>query len=158
MFEQDASDPLGKFGRFADAFDISTAMPLVVYLATEADVGERLVEALDALESFILRRDICGLTTKNYNRFFTGIIGRLRDAGSAGHDARGPGHGFSWVRVIASIHEKRAELRAEIMAASDLEREPTLGRQRARRRGGNQGARNHGPRNLGSAQALSGHG
>lgn len=57
MFEQDASDPLGKFGRFADAFDVSTAMPLVVYLATEADVGERLVEALDALESFILRKD-----------------------------------------------------------------------------------------------------
>lgn len=80
LFEQDTSDPLGKFGRFADAFDVSTAMPLVVYLATEADVGDRLIEALDALESFILRRDICGLTTKNYNRFFTGIIGRLRDA------------------------------------------------------------------------------
>ena len=60
--------------------------------------------------------------------------------------------------VIASIHEKRAQRRAEIMAASDFEREPTLGRQRARRRGDNQGARNHGPRNLGSAQALSGHG
>lgn len=80
LFEQNASDPLGKFGRFADAFDVSTAMPLVVYLATEASVADRLVEALDALESYILRRDICGLTTKNYNRFFTGIIGRLRDA------------------------------------------------------------------------------
>ena len=34
--------------------------------------------------------------------------------------------------VIASIHEKRAELRAEIMAASDLATEPSLGRRRAR--------------------------
>ena len=34
--------------------------------------------------------------------------------------------------VIASIHEKRSELRAEIMEAGDLEAEPTLGRRRLR--------------------------
>ena len=34
--------------------------------------------------------------------------------------------------VIASIHEKRAELRAEIMAEAELEDEPTLGRRRLR--------------------------
>ena len=34
--------------------------------------------------------------------------------------------------VIASIHEKRSELRAEIMAGAQLEVEPTLGRRRAR--------------------------
>ena len=34
--------------------------------------------------------------------------------------------------VIASIHEKRSQLRAEIMAASDLSREPSLGRRRLR--------------------------
>lgn len=33
------------------------------------------------LESYILRRDICGLTTKGYNRLFVGIIDRLRAAG-----------------------------------------------------------------------------
>lgn len=80
LFAQDKSDPLGKFGRFADAFDVSTAMPLVVYLATEGAVCERLPEALAVLESYILRRDICGLTTKNYNRLFVGIIDRLRSA------------------------------------------------------------------------------
>ncbi|PSJ40996.1 DUF262 domain-containing protein [Allosphingosinicella deserti] len=78
LFMQEESDPIGKFGRFADAFDVSTAMPLVLYLATEAALGERLPEALGALESYILRRDICGLTTKGYNRFFIGIIDRLR--------------------------------------------------------------------------------
>lgn len=79
LFEQNASDPLGRFGLFADAFDVSTAMPLVVYLASEGGFQDELVDALSALESFILRRDICGLTTKNYNRFFTGIISRLRE-------------------------------------------------------------------------------
>jgi monovalent cation:H+ antiporter-2, CPA2 family len=34
--------------------------------------------------------------------------------------------------VIASIHEKRSQLRAEIMAAAEMEREPTLGRRRLR--------------------------
>ena len=34
--------------------------------------------------------------------------------------------------VIASIHEKRSELRGEIMAAGELEIEPTLGRRRVR--------------------------
>ena len=34
--------------------------------------------------------------------------------------------------VIASIHEKRSELRGEIMAAGELDVEPTLGRRRVR--------------------------
>jgi CPA2 family monovalent cation:H+ antiporter-2 len=34
--------------------------------------------------------------------------------------------------VIASIHEKRAELRTEIMAEAELESEPRLGRRRVR--------------------------
>ncbi|MDM9627585.1 DUF262 domain-containing HNH endonuclease family protein [Rhizobium sp. S152] len=80
LFEQDKADPLGRFGVFAEAFDVSTAMPLVIYLATEANLGDRLKEALDALESYILRRDICGLTTKAYNRLFVGIIDRVRKA------------------------------------------------------------------------------
>ena len=80
LFEQVRGDPLGDFGRFADAFDVSTAMPLVVYLATSADSAGELSRGLAVLESYILRRDICGLTTKNYNRLFIGIIDRLRAA------------------------------------------------------------------------------
>lgn len=78
LFEQHRGDPLGDFGRFANAFDVSTAMPLVVYLATDPEAVTDLPRGLDVLESYILRRDICGLTTKNYNRLFVGIIDRLR--------------------------------------------------------------------------------
>ena len=79
LFTPKDDDPVGRFGRMADAFDVSTAMPLVIYLATEPTVAPRLTEALDALESYILRRDICGLTTKNYNRFFVALITKLRE-------------------------------------------------------------------------------
>jgi hypothetical protein len=78
IFEQKPGDGLGEFGRFADAFDVSTAMPLVIYLAAEANVSEKLQYALDMLMSYILRRDICGEPNKNYNKFFVGIIERLR--------------------------------------------------------------------------------
>ncbi|CDZ41637.1 RloF [Neorhizobium galegae bv. officinalis] len=78
LFDQSPGDPIGDFGRFADAFDVSTAMPLVIYMATEPTIGDDLNPALQVLESFILRRDICGLPTKAYNRFFIGIIDRLR--------------------------------------------------------------------------------
>jgi hypothetical protein len=71
---------IGNFVVFADAFDMSTAMPLVIYLASEPDIGADLNRALSVLESYILRRDICGLTAKNYNRLFVGIIDRLRAA------------------------------------------------------------------------------
>ena len=78
FFSPREDDPVGRFGRVANAFDVSTAMPLAIYLATEPSVAPRLTEAFLALESYILRRDICGLTTKNYNRFFASLIPRLR--------------------------------------------------------------------------------
>lgn len=72
---------LGRFGRFAQAFDVSTAMPLVLFLVTEAElVEEELASALEMIESFILRRDICALPTGNYNRFFVIAVERLRSS------------------------------------------------------------------------------
>lgn len=87
IFEQDKADSVGKFGLFAEAFDVSTVFPLVVYLATEAAAGEKLSAALAMLESYILRRDMAGLSTKNYNRFFVGTIDRLRDSEGCKVDA-----------------------------------------------------------------------
>ncbi|MER8394420.1 DUF262 domain-containing protein [Mesorhizobium sp. M1340] len=80
LFDQGVNDPIGNFGRFADAFDVSTVMPLVIFLATEPSVAPEIDRALEVLESYILRRDICGLTNKNYNRLFVGLIDRLREA------------------------------------------------------------------------------
>jgi hypothetical protein len=82
LFEQHKDDPLGDFGRFTHAFEVSTVMPLVLYLATEADLRERLLDALSVLKSYILRRDICRLTTKNYNKLFVGIVPKLRETPS----------------------------------------------------------------------------
>lgn len=78
LTEQLKSDPLGRFGRFARAFDVSTAMPLVLYLATGGVAEADLPAALAMIESFILRRDICGLTTGSYNKIFVDVVAKLR--------------------------------------------------------------------------------
>lgn len=81
LAEQAQADPLGAFASFAKAFDVSTAMPLVLYLATEADLSDDgLVSALALIQSWIVRRDLCGLQTAGYNRFFVEAIARLRSA------------------------------------------------------------------------------
>lgn len=78
LMQQDPDDVLGRFGIFAGSFDVSTAMPLVLYLATDGGLGEDIGSALTMIESFILRRDLCGLTTKNYNRIFVDIVDKIR--------------------------------------------------------------------------------
>lgn len=81
LLKQDKDDVLGRFGRFSRAFDVSTATPLVLFLGTTTADPAELAVALSDIESFIVRRDICGLPTAGYNKVFTDIIGDLRAAG-----------------------------------------------------------------------------
>lgn len=75
-------DPLYELVTFLDIFDVRTSYPL---LLTMLDMG--MNEAQWAvvsviLESYILRRAVCGLTTKNYNRVFLGLTRTLRREGA----------------------------------------------------------------------------
>ena len=80
LAEQSYDDPLGQFGKFAKAFEVSTAMPLVLFLATEGKLSDDdLAVTLKLIESYIVRRDICGLATANYNRFFVDMVAKLRN-------------------------------------------------------------------------------
>lgn len=54
-------------------------MPAVLYLVCEAKLPpDVLAGALAMIESFIVRRDICGLPTGNYNRLFVAAVERMR--------------------------------------------------------------------------------
>jgi len=46
------------------------------------DKEHELREILVDIESYLVRRTICDLTTKSYNRFFTEVVKRLRQSGS----------------------------------------------------------------------------
>lgn len=65
-------------GRVIRDFDVSTALPLAMFLELEAEltVEERL--ACEAhLQSFIVRRAFTGEETKEYNKLFVEIVGSL---------------------------------------------------------------------------------
>lgn len=61
-------------------FDVSTALPLIIYLELDAGLDEQQIgNCLFVVESFIARRVFTGEETKEYNKLFVEIIGSLRD-------------------------------------------------------------------------------
>jgi len=65
-------------------FDVSTALPLVMFLELEAGLdAEQSKDCLDAVESFIARRVLAGEETKEYNKLFVDVIGSLRGLSGA---------------------------------------------------------------------------
>lgn len=74
-------DVLFKLCSFLEAYDIRTAYPLLLAL-TDAGLGNDEWHAISAiLESYLLRRAVCNLGTKNYNRIFLSLARSLRREG-----------------------------------------------------------------------------
>jgi hypothetical protein len=66
---------LAEFGRLVKALDVSTLTPLYLLLRERLDPPSlQLRQALGDLASYITRRAVCGLTTKNYNRLFVRLL------------------------------------------------------------------------------------
>jgi uncharacterized protein with ParB-like and HNH nuclease domain len=65
-----------------DAFDIRTAYPLILALLDEGMGDADWGIASRVLESYVVRRAVCGLTTKNYNRVFLTLTRNLRGEGA----------------------------------------------------------------------------
>lgn len=59
-------------------FDVSTALPLIMFLELEAGLDAvRTEDCLAAVESFIARRVLAGEETKEYNKLFVDVVGSL---------------------------------------------------------------------------------
>ncbi|WGJ16371.1 DUF262 domain-containing protein [Methylocapsa sp. D3K7] len=66
---------------FLDAYDIRTAYPLLLALM-DVDLDDaEWTEISHILESYLLRRAVCNLGTKNYNRIFLSLTRSLRKDG-----------------------------------------------------------------------------
>lgn len=86
IIEPSTDDPVYGLSRFLDAFDIRTAYPLLLMLLDARLGHDEWSQISNSLESFLVRRAVCGLTTKNYNRVFLGLTRTLkRDGVSAGN-------------------------------------------------------------------------
>jgi len=74
-------DVVYDLAQFLEAFDIRTAYPLLLMLL-DSEVSTSEWGAISAtLESYLLRRAVCGLNTKNYNRVFLQLTKGLRRDG-----------------------------------------------------------------------------
>ena len=71
--------PLGRISSVLRIWDLSTFHPLVLRINAapfEPEVKEGLFKLL---ESYIVRREVCGLTTKNYNKVVLGMVRQFLD-------------------------------------------------------------------------------
>jgi hypothetical protein len=77
LVDGNGDDPISRFGQRIASFDITTLHPLALMIGVSSLSSEVKLEMLDILVSYIVRRAICGLTTKNYNNVFVSIMRNL---------------------------------------------------------------------------------
>ena len=80
LLDGEGLSPISEFGRRLSAWETTTVHPLALAVSgsnTISDANKR--EAFDHLISYIVRRAVCGLTAKNYNNNFLGILRRVEE-------------------------------------------------------------------------------
>lgn len=82
----DRRTPEGDFFHKLKIMETTTLYPFLLGLYQETGNGEEAQQAreqvLRMLESFLVRRMVCRLTTKNYNRLFLDLLRHLRETGN----------------------------------------------------------------------------
>lgn len=79
-------DPASKVGTFLYRWrtvDAGTTTPVLLWLFSRPEhvvSEEHRLRVIDALESFLVRRMICRMTTKDYNKLFLELMSRLHDS------------------------------------------------------------------------------
>lgn len=76
-------DPIYGLANFLEAFDVRTSYPLLLALLDVGMADQELSEVGRIIESYLLRRAVCGLPTKNYNRIFLQLTRNIRREGAS---------------------------------------------------------------------------
>ncbi|MFA5957075.1 DUF262 domain-containing protein [Hyphomicrobium sp.] len=87
LLQPKGDDRLARLARRLQALDTGTVYPLLLFLTTQPNSLLPRVErdqTLADLESFLVRRFICGLTNKSYNKFFLSVLVRSKQAAAEG--------------------------------------------------------------------------
>lgn len=74
LLDGDISMPIGRFGKKIELWDASTTHPLSLIVLTSSLSDEDQDTIYRYLISYFIRRGVCGLTAKNYNRVFSQLI------------------------------------------------------------------------------------
>lgn len=66
-----------------DTMQAGTLTPVLLWLFSSEMPEEQRRRAVHALESYMVRRMVCRMTTKNYNLLFLGLVNKLEKTGAA---------------------------------------------------------------------------
>jgi hypothetical protein len=78
LIQPDRTTRLGRFAHNMRVLDSSTMTPVVFFLGEHLGTeSEEFLGCLQVLESYLVRRAVCGLTAKAYNRVFPGLLKKL---------------------------------------------------------------------------------
>ena len=80
MERQDQSIPEYRLAKMLEVWDMSALHPIVLWVGVQTIEDTTKIEIYDLLESYIVRRDICGLTRKNYNKVTPPILKAMSKA------------------------------------------------------------------------------
>jgi hypothetical protein len=76
------NSPIARFGHQIAAYDVTTLYPLALMISTSAATDAEKTEMYGDLVSYLVRRAVCGLTPKNYNNVFQGLLRQLHAGGT----------------------------------------------------------------------------
>lgn len=83
IISPEKDDVIFSLATFLERFDIRTSYPLLLLLLEE-DLNEQAwAETSRILESYFLRRAVCGWSTKNYNKIFLNLTRKTRKEGAS---------------------------------------------------------------------------
>ena len=74
MEEKSDGSPVAQIAKVLRIWDMSTFHPLIFWINAQSFRDNQKSKLFGLLESYIVRREICRLTSKNYNRVVTSII------------------------------------------------------------------------------------
>lgn len=78
MLDGDEGKPIGRFGKRYAAWDASTTYVLALAIAKSGASQQEQDIMLGMVGSYLVRRAICGLTNKNYNKVFLQLLKNLK--------------------------------------------------------------------------------
>jgi hypothetical protein len=67
--------------RFLNTWDLTTFYPLILFVSVQDTDDDEKNQLFGLLKAYIVRRDLCGLTSKNYNNVVLRCLTRLRQSG-----------------------------------------------------------------------------
>jgi hypothetical protein len=88
LLDGDIRKPIGRFGKRFGAWDASTTYVLALAIAKSEGSGDIQDEMFAMVGSYLIRRAICDLTNKNYNKVFLQLLKNLKEASLAPESLR----------------------------------------------------------------------